>query len=562
MKKLIELDILGMTCNGCSSHIERDLNNANGVINSSVNHRTGKGNFEINDSVISKSEVINKVNNIGKYEVKKDLLSNTNELVETEFPKREETGNYDYDLIIIGGGSAAFSAMTTANDLGKSVLLINGGLELGGTCVNVGCVPSKHLIRAAESIHKASFSPFNGIKTNAPDIDFTRIIKDKRLLVNEMREKKYLKVANSVNNVTIIEGWSNFIDERTVEVNNKTYTASKFLISTGATTSIPQIEGLTNIGYLTNSTLFDLEEKPESLTILGAGYIGLEIAQAFSRLGVKIRILEFTNRVLSTQSQDISDELQKQLLNEGIDFYPNIRVEKLEKIGNQIKIYASNPNGELVEFIENGQIVISTGTAPNTSKMNIEKSGVKLTKTGHIEVNNKQETNVSHIFAAGDCTNTPAFVYTAATEGKYAVSNAFGTDNTYTSDYSALPWVVFTDPQVAGVGLDEDEAKAKGIPFESTKLPLDEVPRALAALDTRGFIKLIRNTETDKLIGARVVAPEGGELIMEAVLAIKYGISASELAETFHPYLTLGEGIKIAAITFKKDISELSCCAT
>jgi mercuric reductase len=170
------------------------------------------------------------------------------------------------------------------------------------------------------------------------------------------------------------------------------------------------------------------------------------------------------------------------------------------------------------------------------------------------------ETNLSNIYAVGDVSNTPPFVYTAAFEGNIAVNNAFSLAKKQ-ADYSSLPWVVFTDPQVAGAGLDEVQAAAQNLPFEVSKLGLENVPRALAANDTRGFIKLIRNTETDKLIGARIVAPEGGELIQQLSMAIKYGITVKELAESFYPYLTLGEGIKLAAITFGKDVSKLSCCA-
>lgn len=376
-----------------------------------------------------------------------------------------------------------------------------------------------------------------------------------------MRQKKYLKVADAVDNVTIVKGWANFVDDKTITVDGETFTAQNYLIATGSTTNIPNINGLKEVGYLTNISLFDLEEKPESLTILGAGYIGLEIGQAFARLGVKIRLLEFTDRVLRTQTPDVSLTLQEQFKNEGIEVTPNVRIQKVEKKDNHIIITAKNANGDLIELIEKGHLVVATGTKPNTFNMNINKTGVSLSDKGHIIVNSKQETNVPNIFAAGDCTNTPAFVYTAAVEGKNAILNAFKQANIH-ADYSALPWVVFTDPQVSGVGLDEIQAEEKGIPFEVTSLPLTEVPRAAAALDTRGFIKLIRNTNNDKIIGGRVVAPEGGELIMEIALAVKYGITASELAETFHPYLTLGEGVKIAAITFTKDVSELSCCAT
>ena len=193
--------------------------------------------------------------------------------------------------------------------------------------------------------------------------------------------------------------------------------------------------------------------------------------------------------------------------------------------------------------------------------MALEKVGVEVDQTGHIIVNRMQETNVPHIYAAGDCTNTPAYVYTAAKEGKVAMLNAFGSSGEQV-DYTGLPWVIFTDPQVAGAGLDEKEAEEAGIPFETNTIPLSEVPRAQAALDTRGFIKLIRNPENDRLIGGRIITPEGGELAMQLSLAIKAEMTIKDITDSFYPYLTLSEGIKLAAITFEKDIAELSCCAS
>ncbi len=230
----ISLEITGMTCSGCSSHIENDLKGTDGIVSCSVNHETGKGEFTFDKEKLNKDEVINAVNGVGNYKVvngKEDCCATDSG---NSSPKdvNNDKGNNDYDLIIIGGGSAAFSAMTTANGLGLSVMLINGGLDIGGTCVNVGCVPSKHLIRAGESIHKASHSPFAGITPIAPKVDYGQIIRDKKDLVLAMREKKYLKVAKSVENVNIVEGWANFIDNKTIEVNGKNYTASKFLIST------------------------------------------------------------------------------------------------------------------------------------------------------------------------------------------------------------------------------------------------------------------------------------------------------------------------------------------
>jgi mercuric reductase len=381
-------------------------------------------------------------------------------------------------------------------------------------------------------------------------------------LVATLQQKKYLDVVSDFQSLQMLNGWAEFENEKTIVVNGKDrYTALKFLIATGATTNVPDIEGLNETGYYTNVTLFDLEEKPQSMTIMGAGYIGLEIAMAYNRLGVKVRIIEFTDRVLRTQTPDISEALEMQMRIEGIEVLPNFRAIKFEKKGRETLIHCKCPDGSVSQIVEQGIIVVATGTRPNTQKLGLQNIGLKLTPKGNIQVNEKMETNLRNIYAAGDVANTPAYVYTAAFEGKIAVENAF-TGSEHKADYSSLPWVVFTDPQMAGAGLDEVQAESQGILFDVSKLELKDVPRAIAAHDTRGFIKLIRNPETDKLIGARIVAPEGGELIQQLSLAIKYGITVKELAESFYPYLTLGEGIKLAAITFGKDVAKLSCCAS
>ena len=554
-RETITLEIEGMTCEGCATHIEKDMNATEGVLSSTVNHETGKGEFNFDADKMSKANVIDAINSVGDYSV-------VNNVDEEEVSAVNSKGQNQFDLIIIGGGSAAFSAAIKAEGLGLTTLMVNAGLDFGGTCVNVGCVPSKNLIRAAETVRLATHSNFKGIKPKGADIDFTQIIKDKKALVATLQQHKYMDVVSDFKNLTMLKGWAEFVDNKTILVNGKdTYTAANIIIATGATTNIPSIEGLNKVGYLTNVSLFDLEEKPKSLTIMGAGYIGLEIAMAYNRLGVKVRIIEFTDRPLRSQTKDITDVLVEQMKSEGIEILPNFRAFKFEKKGNDTIIHCNCPDGSTTQIVEKGHIVVATGTKPNTSKLGLENIGLKLTESGHIIVNEKMETNISNIYAVGDVTITPAFVYTAATEGSTAVHNAFSSTKT-SIDYSSLPWVVFTDPQIAGAGIDENEAEKKEIPFEVSKLDLIHVPRALAAQDTRGFIKLIRNTETDKLIGARVVAPEGGELIQQLSMAIKFGITVKDLAESFYPYLTLGESVKLAAITFGKDVSKLSCCAS
>lgn len=545
------LEITGMTCDHCAVSIERLLEKKNGIVSKKVIHQTGKGEIAYNPDVISKEDIIGAINQTNHYKAK-----------ETDDMGCCNINTNHFDLIIIGGGSAAFSAAIKTNELGLTTLMVNGGLPIGGTCVNVGCVPSKTLIRAAETAYHSSHSNFAGIKPRGADIDFAQVIKDKKNLIKTLQQKKYLDVVSDFENLQIIDGWSEFIDEKTILVNGKDeYTAIKFIIATGATTNVPDIEGLNEIGYLTNVSLFDLEEHPESITIMGAGYIGLEIAMAYNRLGTKVRIIEFTDRVLRTQTPDISEELEMHMKNEGIEILPNFRAVKFEKSGNDTIIHCKCPDGSFTKIVEPGKVVVASGIKPNTQKLGLQNIGLQLTKSGHIQVNELMETNLLNIYAVGDVTNTPSFVYTAAYEGKIAVENAF-TGSEHKADYASLPWVVFTDPQVAGAGLDEAQAAAQNIPFEVSKLELKDVPRAIAAYDTRGFIKLIRNTKTDKLIGARIVAPEGGELIQQLSMAIKYGITVKELAESFYPYLTLGEGIKLAAITFGKDVAKLSCCAS
>jgi len=548
-KSEVALEISGMTCDHCALSIGKRFEGESGILDKQISYSEKKGVFSYNPSLISKQEIIDTINASKSYRVTGEINSNG-------------TGKNHFDLIIIGGGSAAFSAAIRAEELGLSTLMVNAGLPFGGTCVNVGCVPSKTLIRSAEAAYHANHSNFGGVKPKGAEVDFKKVIRDEKELVSVLQQKKYLDVVGDFQSLQMIEGWAEFLDTKTIIVNGKDkYTALKFIITTGATTHIPEIEGLQEIDYLTNATLFDLEEKPESLTIMGAGYIGLEIAMAYNRLGVKVRIIEFTDRVLRTQTPDISEELEKQMRVEGIEILPNFRAVKFEKSGNDTIIYCKCPDGSITKLVEPGRIVVVSGITPNTKKIGANNIGIKLSGKGNIIVSEKMETSVANIYAAGDVTNTPSFVYTAAHEGKVAVENAF-TGAEKKVDYTSLPWVVFTDPQVAGAGLDEVQAEAQGIPFEVSKISLTDVPRSIAARDTRGFIKLIRNTATDKLIGARVIAPEGGELIQQLSMAIKYGITVTDLAQDLYPYLTLSEGIKLAAIAFGKDVAKLSCCAS
>jgi len=473
--------------------------------------------------------------------------------------KKEGDQDARFDFVIVGGGSAAFAAAIKAHEMGARTAMINEGLPIGGTCVNVGCIPSKTLIRAAEAQYRASHHHFQGIESKSRVTDFKAIIAQKQQLVDGLRQAKYLDVVSDFDNFKIIDGRAQFIDANTIKVKGQTIKAKHILIATGASPLIPSIPGLSESGYLTNESAFALTEQPESLIVLGGRYIALECAQMFARLGTKVTILQRSSRILPSETQDLTDELTQYLKQEGLEIVTGVTIKEVRRDGNKVSV-KTTVGGEERNF-QASHILAATGREPNTKNFGLEKIGVMLDTAGHLQVGDTLRTNIKHIYGAGDVIGGHMFVYTAAYEGALAAENAIK-GSSIRRDYPALPWVIFTDPQVAGVGLDEQGAADQGIDAETAKLSLSHIPRSLAARDTRGFIKLIRDKKTDKLIGARILAPEGSELLMEVSLAIKYGITVKEIVSAFHPYLTLSEGIKLAAITFGKDVSKLSCCAS
>lgn len=556
-KEQIELAITGMTCSHCAASIAKRFEGKAGIINEVISYPDGKGKFTFDADVISKEAIIDTIDRAGHYQVAREINTPVGSGIKPDTLSSEQT---NFDLIIIGGGSAAFAAAIYANEQSLSTLVINAGLPIGGTCVNVGCVPSKFLIRAAESIKHAGHSPFAGVQAGKPSWNYAAIIRQKRELVKQMREQKYDNILDTLEFVRTVTGRAEFIGAKTVLVDGRQrYTGLKFIIATGATAYIPAIAGLDQVPYLTNESIFELEELPESLIVFGAGYIALEIAQAYHRFGSKVTIVQRSARILSSQSEEISNELARHLREEGIEIITGAHIEQVSRKGNGVQVDMV-VNGKEASLVSS-HLLIATGTKPNTSDLGLDKINVTLEKSGHIRVTSQLETSAANIYAVGDVTANPAFVYAAAYEGKLAVKNAFN-DAQLETDFSALPWVVFTDPQVAGIGLDEKDAAALNIPYEASVLPLSSVPRSLVALDTRGFIKLIRNPTNDKLIGARIVAPEGGELVSQISLAMRCGMRVEELANTLYPYLTLSEGVKLAAIGFSKDTAKLSCCAS
>ena len=464
----------------------------------------------------------------------------------------------DPHLVIIGGGSAAFSAAIAGSDLEARVTIINDGLPIGGTCVNVGCVPSKTLIRAAEAVHRAQRHGFAGVETSGRVTDFQQVIEQKRVLVEELRQAKYLDVVADMPGFSRIEGRARLLSPTQVQVGDRRLDADKIIIATGVRPTVPETPGMDEVEYLNNESAFELDALPSSMIVVGGSYVGLEIAQMFARFGTRVTVLA-RRHVLRRELADVRDGLVGFLREEGIRVEENAKVASVRQDGEGV--VASVSQGDKTFEVRAEKLLMATGRAPNTTDMGLEDAGVRTDRGGFIEVDDHMRTSVPGIWAAGDVIGGEMFVYTAADGGALAARNAVGPgDQQRRTD--PTPWVVFTDPQVAGIGLDEQQAADAGIDAEAATLPLSHVPRALAARDTRGFIKLVRDRKTDLLVGARILAPEGSELLMELSVAMRAGLTVAELRNLLHPYLTLGEGIKLAAITFGKDVAKLSCCAS
>jgi mercuric reductase len=461
-----------------------------------------------------------------------------------------------YDLAVIGAGSAGFSAAIAAAEQGAHVALIGHG-TIGGTCVNVGCVPSKNLIRATEALHQIkAASRFGGIRSEGHVDDWRTVIRQKDELVASLRQAKYIDLLPSYNTVAYLEGRARLTD-RGISVDGKVLNASKIIIATGAAPSLPPIPGLARIPHLTSTSALEIEKLPRSLVVIGGGYIGLELGQMFARAGVNVTIVDNVP-ILSAVEPDISKALAAYLRDEGIVICENIRVNAIRKTERGVALDISADLKD--ETLEAEQVLVTTGRQPNTADLGLEENGVELLPNRGIKVDDRMRTTRPGIYAAGDVTGRDQFVYMAAYGARIAAKNALNGDSSR-YDASAMPAIVFTDPQVASVGLTEAAARQQGVQVKTSVLPLDHVPRALAARDTRGLIKLVAEAESGKLLGAHILAPEGADSIQTAALAIKCGLTVEQLGEAIFPYLTTVEGLKLAAQSFAKDVAKLSCCA-
>lgn len=458
---------------------------------------------------------------------------------------------------VIGSGAAAFAAAIRLRDEGAEVTMVERG-TVGGTCVNTGCVPSKIMISAAHVAHVRTVSPFDGgISAVHPHVNRSLLQAQQQARVEELRKAKYESIIENSASIRLIHGEARFTDDHTLRVQNAdghkhSLHFDRALIATGASPAIPPVAGLSGTPYWTSTEALAAQELPEHLIVYGGSYVALELSQAFLRLGSRVTLIARSG-ILSRYDIEIGKAIQPILADEGMRILTNQQIQHVEHNGHAFTVETGTKR------ISGDHLLLATGRRPNTASLALENAGIITGENGAIPVDEHSCTANARIFAAGDCTTNPEFVYVAAAAGTRAAVNMLGGEEQL--DLSVVPGVVFTDPQIATVGLDESEAWQSGFRVDTRILTLDNVPRALANFDTRGFIKLVAEAGTGRLLGVQAVASQAGELIQTAALAIRAQMTVYDLASQLFPYLTMVEGLKLAAQTFIQDITQLSCCA-
>lgn len=461
----------------------------------------------------------------------------------------------DYDLLVIGSGSAAFAAAIHAADSGRRVALVEAQ-TVGGTCVNVGCVPSKAMLAPAEQFHRAGHHPFAGINTLAGDFDLGRMVDSKAELVQQLRQDKYLDLAGGYG-FPILEGRARFRDGETVEVDGRPIRAGRYIIATGGSPSAPAVPGLAEAGYLTSTTALELREPPRHLIVLGGGPVGLELGQLFLNLGSQVTLIT-RGLIAPREEPETSEALQAVLAGQGATIHTRAKLQRVRVENGQRIVTILIEDREL--DVSGDQLLVATGRTPNTADLGLDRAGIETDGRGAVRVDEFLRTSNPRVWAAGDVTGHPQFVYLAAREGNTAARNALdGTE--LKIDLRSLPRVIFLSPTFAAAGLTDEQANDQGIECECRVLPMSAVPRALVNRDTRGFVKIVAERASGRIVGASVVADGAGDVIQAAIYAIQFGLTTDQIADTWAPYLTFAEAFKLAAQTFKRDVAKLSCCA-
>jgi len=468
-----------------------------------------------------------------------------------------------YDLIIIGYGAGGFAAAIKATELteGKVSIALIGNGPIGGTCVNVGCVPSKYMIEASNQYFYSLFNKYPGITLKGATLDFKQVMIGLRNLVDELRNEKYEKVLNNYENIDVFKGSAEFLSGNEVKVitdnGEKRIKGKKIIIAAGSRPSVPPIEGLSESGFMDSNNVWSLDELPENIAVIGGGAIGLEFGQAFLHFGSKVTIFESLPRIAYLTEPEISQLLENILRREGMQIYTRTRIIKVTK-RNERKIieYASHEGKKTLEVDE---ILIATGRKPNTDALKLENAYVNVDDRGFIKVDKYMRTSNPNVYAVGDVVSKRFMLETlAAREGVIAAINALGGNAEI--DYLSVPWAIFTTPQVAAVGYTEEEFMKLTGACSCRVISLSSVAKARILRDAAGLVKITADPNNGRIVGVHVLSNYASEYITEAAIAIRYGLGIEDLIDVTHIFPTLSEGIKLAAQAFIRDISKMSCC--
>jgi len=459
---------------------------------------------------------------------------------------------FDYDLAIVGSGGAAFSAAITARRADLRVVMIERG-TVGGTCVNIGCIPSKALLAAAESRRRADGAGFPGVRTDAGPVDFAELIAGKDAIVEKLRQEKYLDIVAEYG-IELVAGDARFLGGLALDVDGRRIEAAHYLVATGAEPAIPDIPGLSASGYLTSTTAMELDHLPESLIVIGGSEVAMEQAQLFAHLGTQVTML-VRSTLARGKEPEIAAELKAAFEAEDIRVGEGVQATAVRRDDRGVVVTADSGDELRAE-----RVLVAAGRRPRTAGLDLDTVGVQSGAGGEVIVDDALSTSNPRVWAAGDVTGHPQFVYVAAKHGALVVANAFEQAGRCIS-YRSLPRITFTNPTIASAGLTEAQALAQGIDCESRVLDLANVPRAIVSRNTRGVVKLVAERDTGRVIGMHMLADGAGDAILAGVYAIDANLTVSDLAASWNPYLTIGEGLHLAAQAFTRDVSKLSCCA-
>lgn len=457
--------------------------------------------------------------------------------------------SFDNNLLVIGAGSGGLVSAYIAAAVKAKVTLIEKH-KMGGDCLNTGCVPSKALIRTAKALSEAKHSEKYGIKHMQAEFDFKEVMARVHKVISKIEPHDSIERYTGLG-VNVIEGEARIIDPFRVEVNGETITARNIIVATGARSLVPPIKGLETVEYLTSDTIWELQEQPERLVVLGGGPIGCELAQAFARLGSQVTLVEMAEQILIREDDEVSAQVRQQFAADGVEVLTGHKaLEFMREQDKQVIVCESQGETKQIVF---DKVLLALGRQANVSGFGLEELGVELTERGTIAADEFLATNFPNIHVVGDVTGPYQFTHVAAHQAWFASVNAlFGIVKRFKVDYRVIPWATFTDPEVARVGLNEKEAKEKDIAYEVTTYGIDDLDRAIADSADSGVVKVLTVPGKDKILGVTIMGKGAGDLIPEFVLAMKHNLGLNKILGTIHIYPTMSEANKYAAGDWKR----------